>query len=64
LTHIIGLSQGVFHISKDTSGETIFSREAIREGLVSSRTGRQAEDGGMRFTAREFATRVGRGVTK
>ncbi len=64
LTHIIGLSQGVFQVTKDASGNTVFSREAIREGLVSSRTGRPASDEGMRFTATEFATRVRQGATR
>ena len=64
LTHIIGLTQGVFQVSKDAAGQTIFSRESIREGLIDSRTGRPAADGGMRFTATEFTTRVGRGAAK
>jgi hypothetical protein len=64
LTHIIGLTQGVFQVSKNAAGETIFRRETIREGLVDGRTGRPATDGGMQFTAREFSTRVSRGVTK
>ena len=64
LTHIIGLTRGVFQVSKDAEGQTIFSRESIRDGLIDSRTGRPATDGGMRFTAAEFTARVGRGVTK
>jgi len=62
LTHIIGLTQGIFQVSKDASGKMIISREAIRDGMVDGRTGRPVSDGGMRFTAAEFATRVGRGV--
>jgi len=64
LTHIIGLSQGVFQVSKDASGQTVFSREAIHEGLIDGRTGRTATDGGMRLTATEFSSRVRQGVTK
>lgn len=64
LTHVIGLSQGVFQVSKNASGQTVFSRGAISEGLVDGRTGRPASDVGMRFTADEFSTRVGRGVSK
>lgn len=69
LTHIIGLSQGVFQVSKDGAGQTIFSRESIRDGLVNGQTGRPAADGGMRLTATEFSSRVrggvaGVGVTK
>ena len=64
LTHIIGLTQGVFSVSKNAAGQTIFSRESIRDGLVDGRTGRPATDGGMRFTATEFSTRVSRGATK
>lgn len=62
LTHIIGLSQGIFQVSKDAAGQTIFSRDAIRDGLIDSRTGRPATDGGMRFTANEFSSRVSRGA--
>ena len=64
LTHIIGLTQGVFQVSKDASGQTIFSRESIRDGLNDGRTGRPAADGGMRFTATEFTTRVSEGAAK
>ncbi|MBI2685496.1 MAG: hypothetical protein HYX27_04205 [Acidobacteria bacterium] len=64
LAHVIGLSQGVFEVTKNTAGETIFSRGAIQEGLVDARTGRPANDTGMRFTAGEFAARVGRGAVQ
>lgn len=60
LTHIIGLSQGVFQVSKDAAGQTVFSRGPITEGLLDSRTGRPATDTGMRFTAQEFSSRLGR----
>lgn len=64
LTHVIGLTQGVFQVSKDSAGQTIFSRDAITEGLTDSRTGRVTTDTGLRFTAAEFASRVSRGVTQ
>jgi hypothetical protein len=64
MTHIIGLTQGVFQVSKDAAGKMIFSREAIRDGMVDARTGRPASDGGMRLTASEFATRVGQGAVR
>ena len=64
LTHIIGLSQGVFQVSKDSAGQTIFSRDSIRDGLVDGKTGRSAADGGMRLTAAEFSSRVRGGATK
>jgi hypothetical protein len=59
LTHVIGLSQGIFQVSKDASGQLVFTRGAIQEGLVDARTGRPTTDGAMRFTAREFSARVG-----
>lgn len=62
LTHVIGLSQGILQVSKDAAGQTVFSREAILEGMVEGRTGRAATDNGMRFTANEFAMRVKSGV--
>lgn len=64
LTHIIGLTQGILQVSKDANGQTVFSRDAIREGLVDSRTGRPAIDGGLRFTATEFSSRVSRGAAQ
>ncbi|MFN0102754.1 MAG: hypothetical protein ACKV2U_11770 [Bryobacteraceae bacterium] len=64
LTHVIGLSQGILKVTKDATGQTIFSRESIREGIIDSRTGRPATDGGMRFTAAEFSSRVNRGASK
>ena len=64
LTHIIGLTQGVFQVAKNAAGETVYSREPIKDGLVDARTGRPATDGGMRFTANEFATRVNRGAVQ
>lgn len=62
LTHVIGLTQGMFQVGKDGSGLTIFSREPIREGLIDGRTGRAATDGGVRMSAGEFATRVRQGA--
>jgi len=64
LTHVIGLTQGVFQVSKDSAGQTIFSRDAITEGLIDSQTGRVTSDTGLRFTATEFATRVSRGAAQ
>ena len=58
LTHIIGLSQGIFTVTKDAAGQTIFSRGSIQEGLIDARTGRPASDAGMRFTSQEFSSRV------
>ncbi len=62
LTHIIGMTQGMFQVTKDATGATIFSRDAIREGLIDARTGRAANDGGIRMTSTEFATRVRQGA--
>lgn len=64
LTHVIGMTQGIFQVTKNAKGETVFSREAIREGLIDGRTGRSAGDEGMRITAKEFSTRVGRGTAR
>ncbi|MBM3788050.1 MAG: hypothetical protein FJW30_27200 [Acidobacteria bacterium] len=58
LTHIIGLSQGILQVSKDAAGQTILSREAIRENLVDPRTGRATEDGGIRMTMGDFQGRM------
>jgi hypothetical protein len=62
LTHVIGLTQGMFQVGKDSTGATVFSREPIREGLIDGRTGRPVTDGGLRMSANEFATRVRQGA--
>jgi hypothetical protein len=54
----MGLSQGIFQVSKNAAGQTIFSRGAIQEGLIDARTGRPTSDTGMRFTSQEFSSRV------
>lgn len=62
MTHVLGLTQGIFRVTKDSDGKQIYSRDAISEGMVNARTGRPESDSGMRFTAEEFAQRVRQGV--
>lgn len=65
LTHVIGLGQGIFNVSKDVAGQTVLSREAIREGMVDAKTGRPVEDAGIRMTIGELQGRIrGGAVTK
>lgn len=58
LTHIIGLSQGILQVTKDSAGQTILIRQPILEGIVNSATGRPVTDTGMRMTMTDLANRV------
>ena len=62
LTHVIGLGQGIFNVSKNATGQTVLSRDAIREGMVDARTGRPVEDAGIRMTMGELQGRIRGGV--
>lgn len=65
MTHVIGLGQGIFNVSKDVAGQTILSRGAIREGMVDAKTGRPVEDAWVRMTMTELQGRIRDGaVTK
>lgn len=63
LTHVIGLSQGVFQLERDTAGVVTLNRGPLAAGLVTA-TGRPTSDDGMRMGLSEFQVRVSSAMGK
>ncbi len=61
LTHIIGLSQGVFDIRTEASGELTAARPASSE-LMLDGAGNPVRDQAVRLRLKDLRTRVGRGA--
>lgn len=57
LTHVIGLSQGVFQLERDAAGSVMLNRAPITASLVAP-NGRLVHDDGMTMPLSEFRTRV------
>lgn len=57
LTHVIGLSQGVFQLERSADGTQILNRAPVTATLVSP-NGRPVHDDGMTMPMNEFRTRV------
>lgn len=65
LTHVMGLSQGLFDVGKDaSSGEVTISRGATDSVMLDGATGRPAMDRPVRMRLRDFNTRVTSAVKK
>lgn len=58
LTHIIGLSQGVFNVERDSTGITMAVRAAASEVLLEPGTGRVVRDEPLRLRVEELSRRV------
>ena len=58
LTHVIGLSQGVLTLSRESGGEIVASRPASAEAMVDGKTGRAVADRPVRFRLAELRSRV------
>ncbi len=58
LTHVIGLSQGVFTMGQDAGGELTASRPASAEAMLDSKTGRVIADQPVRLRLRDLRSRV------
>jgi hypothetical protein len=59
LTHVMGLSQGLFDVGKDaSSGEVTISRGATSSVMLDGATGRQVMDQPVRMRLRDFSARV------
>lgn len=58
LTQVIGLSQGVFTLSRSSSGELAASRQAIGETMLDGRTGKPVDDQSMRIRLAELRALV------
>ena len=57
LTHVIGLSQGVFQLERNAAGAIILNRAPLTASLVAP-NGRLLHDDGMTMPMSEFRTRV------
>lgn len=57
LTHVIGLSQGVFQLERGADGSQILNRAPVTATLVAP-SGRPVHDDGMTMPMTEFRTRV------
>ena len=57
LTHVIGLSQGVFQLECDAAGAITLNRGPLAASLVTA-AGRPTSDDGMRMRLSEFTSRV------
>lgn len=58
LNQVIGLSQGVFNMAKDASGQWVLSRDPVDATLVDRRTGLEVSDQPVRMSLRELERRV------
>jgi hypothetical protein len=63
LTQVIGLSQGMFQLRSDASGNTVVTRAASGEAMV-DRNGRLVEDQGTSSRLEDFRARVRGAVEK
>jgi hypothetical protein len=57
LTQIIGLSQGLFQVQKDDSGEWIATRAAASETMLDAKTGRLVNDQAIRLRLTDLRAR-------
>lgn len=64
LTQIIGLSQGVFRLQKDESGEWIATRAAASETMLDPKTGRLVNDQAIRLRLTDLRSRFRAGSTR
>jgi len=58
LTHVIGLSQGVLTLERDSGGELVASRRSSGEGMLDARTGRVVLDRPVRLRLAEVRSRI------
>ena len=58
LTHIIGLTQGLFSVTKDSAGQAVLARSASTETVIDPATGREVADQGYKMQFAEFSRRV------
>ncbi len=63
LTHVIGLSQGVFQLERDAAGSVTLNRGPLAASLVTA-AGRPTSDDGMRMGLTEFKSRVSSALGK
>ena len=62
LTHIIGLSQGLFDLTRDANGDLVATRAASSETMIDRRSGRSVGDEPLSFRLSELRQRVTSGL--
>jgi hypothetical protein len=60
LTHLVGLSQGLFDLKLDGAGNPILSRPASTEVMLDPKTGREVNDEPMRMRLADLGSRIRR----
>ncbi len=58
LTHIIGLSQGLFSLTTGPKGEVLASRPAVTDSKMVDRMGRNVSDSGLSISLNDLRQRV------
>ncbi len=58
LTHIVGLTQGLFHVEKDSSGELMATRGATNSTMVDRAGGRLVPDEPVRYRLNDLRQQV------
>jgi hypothetical protein len=58
LTHILGLSQGLFDVAKNAAGETVATRAASTERIIDRSSGRTVADEPLTFRLSDLRQRV------
>ena len=64
VTYTLGFTQGVFHLPKDPSGQTVAVRDATAETLLEPGTGRPLKDEPMRMPLAKLVSLIRSGVQR
>ena len=64
MTHLIGLSQGVFSLKSDGKGGMVAARSASSEAMLDTRTGRIVNDVSVRVGLGELRSRVAAALSR
>jgi hypothetical protein len=63
ITHLVGLSQGLFNLSNATDGSTLATRPLIGEMMLDA-TGRRVQDQAVQMTVSGLKTQVSHAITR
>jgi hypothetical protein len=59
LTHVIGLSQGVFNVATSDQGDTVILRAPTTQVMLDPATGKPMKDEAVRMQLKELKSRIG-----
>jgi len=62
LTHIIGLTQGLFDVTTDAKGNTLAVRGTSGETMLDRATGKPVTEEGLSLTLADLRTRISRAM--